>query len=94
MFPLKDAYPFKTANASHAAQAAPHSAGTLEAEMITQYETSCGKQIDELKHTQTTDLDNSICKTLTWKIRNHKKYKRTNISCLDNINCVIVQLSL
>lgn len=40
VFPLKDTYPFKTANASHASQAAPHPAGTLVTEAIIQYETS------------------------------------------------------
>lgn len=35
---LKDTYSFKTANTSHASQAAPHSAGTLLMEAITQCE--------------------------------------------------------
>lgn len=35
---LQDAYLFKAANASHASQAAPHPAGTLETEVISQHE--------------------------------------------------------
>lgn len=35
---LQDAYLFKTANASHASQATPHPAGTLETEVISQHE--------------------------------------------------------
>lgn len=35
---LQDTYLFKTANASHASQATPHPAGTLETEVISQHE--------------------------------------------------------
>lgn len=66
MFPLKDTYSFKTANASHASQTAPHPAGALVTEvMVTKHETSSGNGKQIKKCLKKTYMIKAFFKTVT-----------------------------